>query len=510
MKTAVASFLAVLSCTLCIIDLSFRYWDQRLSLPDASGSLNILSKVEFSISECFSRRHILRFSWGDDRLRGVDVTENLKDVLQSGRMTSAKLCPQIEFLILFFNYINSIFNISFPDFKPLIYVAFQLADGSRRLNRGKGFLPQDEIPPENHSRISVPHPVRTSNAEPEHLSPSCFQPVDKSKSVPVYWINLQKSNQRRKFYAHQMESMKLPNLMIKAVTPNSEVVKKTTITVIPRVLHTQVELSCVVSHLIAIYTAVHDEKHKLNPYALITEDDVHYEMDVDFLTMAENAPKGFGSLQLITSSSVHVTNYWAKYKAETRIEAAKQSSTSSKSIKKGSKKALSEQTPVVKFDHEAMWTLRKHDSPYWSTQAYLISKKVAQPFIDSVVTYNNSTNTYSIDIVNPSEKMFPCPGNRDCYLPYRIVADTYLYSGCSPTYLTKIPIFNGAHVGQNSTIHSRKNNNVYHAKAFAQISDVLKDVRNSTDVLPPYIRVKKCDVSAPVNEPSTTRHLNRL
>jgi GR25 family glycosyltransferase involved in LPS biosynthesis len=439
----------------------------------------------------------------------VDVTENLRDVLQSGRIIGAKSFPQIVFSILSFKCTYSFFIITFPDCKPLIYLAYQLADGSRRLIRHKGLLSQDEIRLDIHSRINESHPVHTSNAELQRLSLSCFQPVDKSKSVPVYWINLQKSNQRRKFYAHQMESMGLTNVMIKAATPNSAIVKKTTITVIPRVLHTQVELSCVVSHLIAIYTAVHDEKHKSNPYALITEDDVHYEMDVDFLTMAENAPKGFGSLQLITSSSVHVTNYWSKYKSETRKKMNEKASSSSKFVSKGSKKAPSEKSSAEKFDSEAMWTLRKHDSPYWSTQAYLISKKVVQPFIDSVVTYDNSTKTYAIDIVNPSEKMFPCPGNTDCYLPYRIVADTYLYSGCSPTYLTKIPIFNGAHVGQNSTIHTRKNNNVYHAKAFAQISDVLKDVRNSTDVLPPYLRVKNCDITDSVYFPSTSRPIPR-
>ena len=481
MKTAVARFLAVLSCALCIIDLSFRYWDQRLTFPGAAGLLNILSKMEFLISTSFSRR---RRSQGSDRLGGVVIT--------SGTIVKVNLCHKIENSIMFMDSFYSKRIISHHNCDPLIHVDFQLAEGSRRLIRDKGLLSQDNTRSAINKKSSESLPVNKLNPEPEKLSSTCFQPVDKSKSVPVYWINLQKSNMRRKYYALQMDSMGLSNLKLNAVTPANDIVKKTTITVIPRVLHTQVELSCVVSHLLAIYTAVHDENHKSNPYALITEDDVHYEMDVDFLTMAENAPKGFGSLQLITSSSVHVTNYWSKYKEEARLKMADKKSKS-----------------YGKIDNELMWTLRKHDSPYWSTQAYLISKKVVQPFIDSVVTYNNTTKTYAIDIVNPSNEMFPCPGNKDCYLPYRIVADTYLYAGCSPTYLTKIPIFNGAQVGENSTIHKRKNNNVYHAKAFTEISKVLKNVRNSTDILPPYIRVKNCDIPVPESVPPVTRNLTQ-
>lgn len=128
-----------------------------------------------------------------------------------------------------------------------------------------------------------------------------------------------------------------------------------------------------------------------------------------------------------------------------------------------------------------------------STQAYLINKEVVRKFIDKVVSYNSTTETYSIKIVNPSEKQFPCAGRGMCEMPFRLVADLYIFTGCEPTYLSHIPLFNGASaVGQNTTIHHRKNNDVQHAKAFDKISLILDDVRRHAELLPSFIRAKKC------------------
>ena len=302
----------------------------------------------------------------------------------------------------------------------------------------------------------------------------CIQPVNKSRSVPVYWINLQKSIFRRNYYSYQLDNMGFENQRIKATTRIDSVLLNSLINVVPRVQHTPFELSCVISHLIAIHTAIYDSNPERsgNPYALITEDDVDFEMDVDLLTLAENAPSGFGSLQLITSNSVYVRELWLSYAKKLRIARSKIGFQPS-------------------FPHKFIWTARTHNSPYWSTQAYIINKKVVRPFIDKVVKYDNATAEYSITIVNPSEKDFPCASKKNCMLPYRIVSDLYIFSGCQPAYITNIPIFNGAIVGANSTIHTRKNNDAYHAKAFKEIAKILQDVRKNETLLPDYIRVKK-------------------
>jgi len=40
-----------------------------------------------------------------------------------------------------------------------------------------------------------------------------------------------------------------------------------------------------------------------------------------------------------------------------------------------------------------------------------------------------------------------------CIIPFRLVADSYLYAAFGPTYMLRIPIFNGANVGKESTVH---------------------------------------------------------
>jgi len=105
---------------------------------------------------------------------------------------------------------------------------------------------------------------------------------------------------------------------VTGVTPGDDIVKNAKIKVIPAGRHTQEELSCVISHLLAIYRAVYDPKASIdNPYALITEDDINFEMDVDFMSLAESAPMNFGVLQLMTSSSSYVDSLWRKYAKKT-------------------------------------------------------------------------------------------------------------------------------------------------------------------------------------------------
>lgn len=299
----------------------------------------------------------------------------------------------------------------------------------------------------------------------------CIQPIDKSKSIPVYWINLEKSKSRRTYFSDQMDRMGYNNTRIEASTKADGAVINATFHVQPRIKETPNELSCVISHLIAVHTAIHDESNKGIPYALICEDDISFELDVDLLTLAENAPKGFGTLQLMTSASNYVNSLWNKYQERVSILGRKSRNN-------------------VTFPHDLIWSPRKYDAPYWSAQAYLINKAVVRTFIDKVVTYDKRTSTYSINFINPSETDLPCQGKPKCYLPYRIVSEHYVFHGCQPTYTASIPMFNGASIGQLTTIHMRTNNDVTHAKSFLEIAGVLKKVRKNEDFLPSYIRLK--------------------
>ena len=141
-----------------------------------------------------------------------------------------------------------------------------------------------------------------------------------------------------------------------------------------------------------------------------------------------------------------------------------------------------------------LWEQRKLESFFWSAQAYMINKTALKPLIDMVfystklpaaptksVTTTKTTTTattsphdhHRVRIINP-HNAFPCDHKQQgkCYFPMRLVSDTYIYALCFPTYVTKIPLFNGAPVGENTTIHMRKNNDITHAKAFFEIARV--------------------------------------
>jgi hypothetical protein len=83
----------------------------------------------------------------------------------------------------------------------------------------------------------------------------------------------------------------------------------------------------------------------------------------------------------------------------------------------------------------------------------------------------------------------PCP-RKPCLLPYRIVADIYLYALFSPTYASRIPMFNVApQLGSLSTIKppERTEDGQFLAH-HAQIEGVLKEVRRESHLLPSYIK----------------------
>jgi len=242
---------------------------------------------------------------------------------------------------------------------------------------------------------------------------------------------------------------------VRAVTP--DLVKDVKFEIVPRVMQTPTELACTASHLLAIHAAVHDKSlDPQSPYALILEDDVMVEMDVDFAAMADTAPKDFGILQMMTSASHDTQVGWKAYNTS------------------GDK-----------------WTLRTWESGAWSTQAYLINKANVKAFIDKVVVSSEPWSEKSkqmpqLKFITPSQKMFPCKqGTEPCGVPFRIVADIYLYTGCGPTYISNIPVFNGAMV--NSTIHIRPNTIRDHHKNFQAIGEVIKEVRGSSK-LPPFVK----------------------
>ena len=75
------------------------------------------------------------------------------------------------------------------------------------------------------------------------------------------------------------------------------------------------EIGCTISHLFAIYQAVHETK-STSKYALIIEDDVHFLFNIDWDALAATAPKDFGILQLFNSNKDTLTVRWDDYLAK--------------------------------------------------------------------------------------------------------------------------------------------------------------------------------------------------
>lgn len=295
--------------------------------------------------------------------------------------------------------------------------------------------------------------------------------------IPVYYVNLADSKKRRLSYERQMKLLNFHHVhRIEAVLPSSSNIK-INLKISPARENEPKEMSCLASHLVAIYTAVHDDEEADYPYALITEDDVLYELDVNFTSLALSAPENFGLLQLMTSNAGQVQEHYRLYEKSMGSESYR------------SYMDLNTKNPLW-----TRWTIEKS---LWSTQAYMINKPKVKNFIDQVVTrtYNATSDTfsYTINLINPSNELFPCSKNHgsrqlDCYFPYRIVADYYLYLGCGPTFFAQIPIFNGAKV--ESTIHTRSSRT--HANEFDEISKVIVKAKNRTDILPDFISPFQC------------------
>ena len=75
------------------------------------------------------------------------------------------------------------------------------------------------------------------------------------------------------------------------------------------------EIGCTISHLFAIYQAVHETKSS-SKYALIIEDDVQFLFNIDWDALAATAPKDFGILQLFNSNKDTLTLRWDDYLAK--------------------------------------------------------------------------------------------------------------------------------------------------------------------------------------------------
>ena len=182
------------------------------------------------------------------------------------------------------------------------------------------------------------------------------------------------------------------------------------------------EFHCTMSHLLAIYRAIHSTT-ATSKYALIMEDDVYIPVSTDYNALAESAPADFGVLQLMVTSTFGIKDMLNNYLN----------------------------------DYKQLWT-KRNEVYMWSTGLYLINREKMRPIIDAIVridpVYPNITQYRMIayDTTNKSNIPLECTTNSSSLacIPYKnIIADGYLYH-MLPTYALNIPIAYAAH-----TLHSQ-------------------------------------------------------
>lgn len=304
-----------------------------------------------------------------------------------------------------------------------------------------------------------------------------------SPGIPVFWINMAESVSRR-MYMEKLLSSASTKLMgigkserVQAITPSDP---KFNISMLemPCKRNTPRDLAVILSHLTAMYRAVHDNSTYGNTskYALILEDDVAFTLHTDFMKLILSAPLEFGILQLISSCREAVNLMWRQF-------------------------MKSDGRELWTYNH---WTNTTKDRRYplfWSAQAYIINKSVVKGFLDDVITMH-SNGSLSFKIIN---SFFPkhCTRTpkRPCILANCLFSDSYIFAGAGPTYVSNIPIFNGGDIGRVSTIHQEQVERV-HLPAFDLIRQTVHSLKEQVEkslassgnrgTLPPYILSPKC------------------
>ena len=266
----------------------------------------------------------------------------------------------------------------------------------------------------------------------------------------VYYINLKRSIDRDKSMQQLLSSMKLRHFRVEAVSSSSlyvpsDLIPQQSGSSFPNVYKYKsietietsskvmgdtnkhhlihglctrgilwTELYCSMSHLLAIYRAVHSPT-ATSEYALIMEDDIHIPISTDYNELAASAPSDFGILQLLTVNARKVIDLWGLYDKQ-----------------------------------HTLWS-KRNNNLYWSTGIYLINREKLRPIIDSIIHIDPIYPTiiqYTLiaskprrrkDIPYECTSYFKTTMMLACVRVGNLAADRYIYA-MSTTYMFRLPI----------------------------------------------------------------------
>ena len=258
--------------------------------------------------------------------------------------------------------------------------------------------------------------VVLTSLSPSKQQESCsWSTNEESDKTVVYWINMDKSSDRRLEMELQFNKTNIRNERIRGITldeiyipkdvrltwmskqaiyqtqeplepylssppssPSSSGASSTSkIRVFlsslygRRRLNRLAELGCTISHLLAMRHAIYNNQ-TTSRYAVITEDDVYFPFAIDWQAMAQSAPQDFGILQLFNSNQESMRTTFNDYRKSMRRDMSNR-----------------------KYWHERF---PKQPGSFWSTCAYLIDRHVLKPVIDSIITEYHKRQSPSVSL----------------------------------------------------------------------------------------------------------------
>jgi len=226
------------------------------------------------------------------------------------------------------------------------------------------------------------------------------------------------------------------------------------------------ELGCTLSHIIAMKQAI-ASKTSTSKYALITEDDIYFPLDIDFDLLIASAPQDFSVLQLFNSNEATMLAGWIRY------------------TKRG-------QLWTERFPNQA--------ADFWSTCAFLINKEILAPILDKVFVQKDGWMQFKI----LAGVDFPCgPPNSMCCTKHNFIhnppcvlaprgfqADSYIYS-LNKSYVLNIPTITNGMGGNKSTLHQDHVEN-FHAASFKRQRIYINDLLSKNVPVPAFLK-SPCD-----------------
>lgn len=278
----------------------------------------------------------------------------------------------------------------------------------------------------------------------------------------VVWINLDRDASRRTYTEKMLTNSGLHrHYRISAVdSKSSSFSKQIEQLEMPCKRNTHNDLAVTMSHLKAMHFALYNIPSISSRYALIIEDDVRFLFSINFTALIDSAPKNFGLLQLTTSNHEASNLLWRNFKRKVSVH----------------HKSLED------YWHFANWRNSSRNGKtylFWSMQAYLVQLPVIMSFIDDVVVNaSNHHNNIRYKLVN---SFFPAQckrtRQRPCILSNCLFADSYIYAGCEPTYVSAIPLVTGTSIGLNSSTHQEQVR--FHIEGFAAIDRIYHEIKLS-------------------------------